>query len=165
MDSARRRFFLGKTEVSSIRPPWSLPRREFLAHCNRCGACIRGCPQGMIGADRDGFPRMQFGRAQCSLCGECVRACETRALAAEPGARPWGVVATIGAQCLAAGNVMCRSCEDACEAGAIRFHPRLKAPALPDIDVGRCSGCGACAGVCPAGAITMSESAAPTEVA
>lgn len=64
--------------------------------------------------------------------------------------------ARIGPACIAyAQNVVCRSCGDACEAAAIRFSPRLGGAALPVVLGERCTGCGACLPVCPAGAITL----------
>jgi len=62
---------------------------------------------------------------------------------------------TIAASCLAYANIVCRSCGEACEPGAIRFRPRLGGAALPEVDAARCNGCGLCVAPCPAGAITL----------
>ncbi|MFN3884656.1 MAG: 4Fe-4S dicluster domain-containing protein [Rhodocyclaceae bacterium] len=65
-------------------------------------------------------------------------------------------IAVIGPACIAyAQNTVCRSCGDACDAAAIRFSPRLGGAALPVVLAERCTGCGACLPVCPAGAITL----------
>lgn len=56
---------------------------------------------------------------------------------------------------MARGNVVCRTCGDACEAAAIRFRPRLGGAALPEVDGEKCTGCGACVAPCPAAAITL----------
>lgn len=65
-------------------------------------------------------------------------------------------LAVIGPGCIAyAQNVVCRSCGDACEATAIRFSPRLGGAALPVVLNERCTGCGDCVTVCPAGAIAL----------
>jgi ferredoxin-type protein NapF len=68
-----------------------------------------------------------------------------------PGvARPW-----VGADCLAAGGVMCRSCGDVCPEGAITFPPLLGRVAQPLLDAGRCTSCGECVVACPVGALAM----------
>ena len=61
----------------------------------------------------------------------------------------------IGPGCLALNRVVCRSCADRCEAGAIRF--RLVAGGLsrPELSAERCNRCGDCVAVCPAAAITV----------
>lgn len=64
-------------------------------------------------------------------------------------------VAVIGSNCMAFDDVVCRSCGDVCDEAAIRFSPRLGGAALPEVLVARCTGCGACATACPAGAVTM----------
>lgn len=165
MDSARRRFFLGKSASSAIRPPWSVPEDDFIARCDRRGACERACPTGVIRKDVGGFPRMAFAEAHCTFCGECVRACETGALRAGTERAPWKLLAMIGAQCLCARNVVCRSCEDSCPEAAIRFRPQLKAVALPQINDTSCTGCGACVQACPVSAINMSHTIRQMEAA
>jgi ferredoxin-type protein NapF len=64
-------------------------------------------------------------------------------------------------------GIVCRACEDRCEMGAIRFIPRAGHPALPKIDLARCTNCGECATVCPAQAIALrpTEAAAPLATA
>jgi ferredoxin-type protein NapF len=61
----------------------------------------------------------------------------------------------IAAHCLARRGVYCDSCRDACEAGAIRFVPRLSAVPQPTLDADRCTQCGECVRVCPQGAIRV----------
>lgn len=63
-------------------------------------------------------------------------------------------IAAIGDDCLASRGVACDLCRDSCEPGAIRFQPRLGAPAAPRIAEG-CTGCGDCVTVCPAQALHL----------
>lgn len=64
--------------------------------------------------------------------------------------------AVIDIRCVAHRNVVCRSCVEACSEQAIRCIPRIMAAALPQVEPDRCTGCGDCASVCPAAAITFS---------
>ncbi len=78
-----------------------------------------------------------------------------RGAAHEPLPPPRTLVAAIGDPCLARRNIVCRSCGDECEAGAIRFHPVVGSVSAPTLDPACCTGCAACVRVCPAAAITM----------
>jgi ferredoxin-type protein NapF len=64
-------------------------------------------------------------------------------------------LASIGRQCVAFNDVVCRSCGDTCGEAAIRFSPRLGGAALPLVIPERCTGCGECVAACPASAITL----------
>jgi ferredoxin-type protein NapF len=66
-------------------------------------------------------------------------------------------VARIAPSCLAYRNVTCRSCADICETVAIIFHPQVGGEATPAIIGSRCTGCGECRLVCPAGAIGLAQ--------
>jgi ferredoxin-type protein NapF len=72
-----------------------------------------------------------------------------------------GTLADIGAACLALKRVVCRSCGEACEAGAIRVAPRAGGVAVPAVDAAGCTGCGACRDACPAGAVALRPVATP----
>lgn len=63
------------------------------------------------------------------------------------------MVVSIGESCLAQRSVVCRTCGESCEQGAIRFSPRLGGVALPLLDTSRCNDCGDCLADCPAQAI------------
>jgi ferredoxin-type protein NapF len=62
--------------------------------------------------------------------------------------------------CLSRRSVVCRLCEDACDAAAIRFRLAVGGAAQPWIDPARCTGCGACVAVCPAGSVEMAGAGA-----
>ena len=70
--------------------------------------------------------------------------------------------------CLALHGVYCESCRECCEAGALRFAPRLAPQSglrlgsvpQPFFDASLCTQCGECARVCPQDAIRVR----PTEM-
>ncbi len=69
--------------------------------------------------------------------------------------RPAPPQAVVGPRCLARHQVECRLCGEGCEPGAIRFPPRLGGVCAPVIDPTRCTGCGDCLALCPAGALRL----------
>ena len=73
------------------------------------------------------------------------------------GAGAPGLKAVIAAGCLALNRVVCRSCGEACEAGAIRFRLAPGGVSRPEISLEACNGCGDCVGACPVRAIAMRE--------
>lgn len=136
---------------SSIAPPWT--GDDFTDQCARCDACIEACPESVLVRGDGGFPWLDFSSAGCSLCGDCARVCPEPVFDLTRPALPW--VARIGDQCLAQAGIHCRSCEDSCDARAIRFSLRLGAPPLPSIDEEACIGCGGCVSSCANGALQM----------
>jgi len=121
--------------------------------CIGCDSCLESCPQNGLARGADG---LEFLHGECTFCGACAEACPTGALTREE-ARPWTAKAEIGAKCLALGGVHCRSCGDACPTSAIRFAPRADGRFLPALSLDPCTGCGACVGVCPVGAIDVHD--------
>lgn len=146
----------GRTAAPAQRPPWALAEADFLDRCTRCDACIGACPTGVLARADGGFPAVDFSRGECTFCGDCVRTCYPGALS-RPAAEtpPWALTARIGDACLAQRGVECRVCGEACGEGAIRFRPRLGGVALAELDVERCTGCGACFAPCPVRAISL----------
>jgi ferredoxin-type protein NapF len=169
VDMARRAFLRGQSlRVSALshRPPWAVDETLFTDLCTRCGTCVSACPTGLLTQGAGRFPEADFRQGHCTFCMACVHACEAEstrqgvsrqspALAFSPYLPPWSLQATIGTACLPRQGVLCRSCEDHCEAGAIRFAPKLGYPAQPDIMVSCCTGCGGCIATCPTYAISM----------
>ena len=141
-------------EPPPIRPPWAGAEVAFLASCDRCGRCARACPEEIIVAGRDGVPEVDFRRGDCSFCRACVRACSTGALA-EREQPPSFTVAEIAYSCLSVQGVICRLCQERCEAAAIGFLPALGGYALPEVDAEACTGCGACVRICPVTAVRV----------
>ena len=73
--------------------------------------------------------------------------------------RPASAAAAIDPSCLAFRGIACMTCRDACLAGAIRFTLALGG-ARPGLDPAACTGCGDCAAVCPAQAISIAAGTA-----
>jgi ferredoxin-type protein NapF len=158
---SRRSFLSGRFSrpVVELLPPWALPQATFEQVCTRCDACITACPNRIVKRGAGSFPTIDFllGSGVCSFCGECLTACLPQALKRDEDTPPWHLKASIAPSCLAQQNVVCRSCGDACGETAIRFRPRLGGAAQPELDAACCTGCGACVGVCPVGAIKVAH--------
>lgn len=69
--------------------------------------------------------------------------------------QPAPLRAVVGPACLAEQRVECRLCGEACDAGAIRFPPRMGGVAAPVVDAARCTGCGDCLPLCPTQALRL----------
>jgi ferredoxin-type protein NapF len=158
---ARRDFLRGRfstPERGVLRPPPAIAEGAFKIACDGCVKCVSACPTGVIRLDGERRPVLDFTHGECDRCDACAAACPTGALDAAM-ARPWLAGAVIGTQCLTTRGVACRSCGDSCPSDAIRFQPRLNAPAAPSVTLAACTGCGACVGVCPTGATRVDASA------
>ncbi|WP_417244083.1 ferredoxin-type protein NapF [Celeribacter sp.] len=148
---ARRSFLKGRfTKATHIRPPGSVAAFHDL--CTQCGACANACPTGIIYRDNDGFPVINLRAGTCLFCSACADACEPAAIAPAPA---WSVRAKADASCLSMTGVTCRTCEDQCDAQAIRFRLQTGGRAIPEFDADMCTGCGACAAPCPTNSITF----------
>ncbi len=137
------------------RPPWTTELR-VRDKCTSCGACIRACPQGILFDGPAGTPQLSFRADACTFCGQCADACEEAVFEATDQ-RPWTLAATLGPGCLLNDGVSCRTCTDFCDERALRFDLRAGRVGRIAVDTGLCTGCGACVGICPAAAITLSE--------
>jgi ferredoxin-type protein NapF len=162
---SRRRFLQAEFSPATalLRPPWSVAEARFRVACTRCGECISACPTGILKADGEGYPFVDFSGGECAFCAACVTACRDGALVRDASsAAPWTLKALFEASCLAEKGVMCLVCREQCERNAIRLQPRQGSVPMPQLDAGACTGCGACVAPCPAGSIriTTIESAA-----
>lgn len=155
-DIDRRSLLRGrlKAEPFAPRPPWSTAESVRSA-CTGCGRCVDTCPQHIVKLDRRNRATVDFTDAECTFCGRCAEACEEPVFDRSAG-QSFAHAVKIGGDCFAARGIVCQSCGDACPENAIRFTLRLGGPSLPSLDPDRCSGCGACLGACPAGAIATS---------
>ncbi len=156
MQASRRGFLRGRirSDCNDIRPPWAVEAGRFESLCTRCGDCVSACPTKVINPGDGAYPKVDFSAGECTFCGDCVVACEPAALTHELESA-WSLRAVIGAACLALHGVECRVCGESCGEGAIRFRPRLGGIARPELEIERCTGCGACFAPCPVGAIAM----------
>ncbi|GAB6054484.1 hypothetical protein JCM17960_33040 [Magnetospira thiophila] len=102
---------------------------------------------------------VDFRRGECTFCGDCLSACKPQALLRAEGKTPWeahgDLTLQITEKCLSTRGVTCRVCGDQCDTRALRFRLVVGGHALPEIDQNACTGCGACIGPCPVGAIEL----------
>ena len=157
---SRRAFLRAQPVVrTALRPPWAVVEEAFVNLCSRCDECLSVCPNGIVVRGDGAYPTINFLQGECTFCGACADQCRTGALQrGDPhNVRPWPYRVQIAEACLAQRNVVCRTCGDVCEAGAIRFQPRLGGAAVPVVDYSLCSGCGACVSPCPTHAIAMTN--------
>ena len=155
-----------------VRPPGSVPEKEFLQMCIRCGECYKACPNDVLhpigfqqGLEGIWTPHVVANWAGCeSSCNACGEVCPTGAIRAIPLAEKKVCrigLAEINLQtCLPhAGREACQLCVDECHhAGyhAIEFTrigTEMDAEGSPVEDSGflapvvladKCVGCGLC---------------------
>jgi ferredoxin-type protein NapF len=165
IDRSRRAFLFGvesRPQVdTAFRLPWAL-REVFAELCTGCGDCVGACPEGIVALDEKNRAIVDFqrGAGLCSFCGACADVCHEPIFAARATTAPWTLKVTIGDDCLTREGVMCQTCKDACGDGAIRFVYAAGRIAEPQVDLERCTGCGACVAPCPASAIVIHGSGA-----
>ncbi len=140
-----------------LRPPWVVGESQFTELCDGCGDCLRACPSSLLTHGRGRLPVIDFSKGACTFCGACADACQKGCfVSGRQTTRPWTLAARVSAACIEAKGVACRLCEAACDAGAIRFRPRLGGGSTVII-AEACTGCGACLPACPAGALAIAN--------
>lgn len=141
-----------------VRPPGALPEAEFLAHCERCHACVEACPDGSIfsaglrqGYDVHKTPMLEPDQAPCYLCTDipCISACPTGALRPIP----WeeiriGEAIILSNLCLNRRGEACDACLKVCPFPGEAI--RAGEGGIPVVTPEHCTGCGQCAAACPA---------------
>lgn len=162
------------SEPRLIRPPGSLPEKDFLTLCQRCGLCMKVCPTNVINptlaeAGMAGFwtPHLIMIQGYCEYtCTLCGGVCPTGAIrefsVKEKIERPIviGSAYVDRGRCLPwSGNGPCIVCEEHCPTSpkAIYFRKeivtgpdRKSMPIqLPYMDLKKCVGCGICEYKCP----------------
>lgn len=145
------------------RPPWAIAEWAFVGRCDGCLACVDACRDGVLGPGRDGRPEVDFRFGSCDFCGACVAACDRGALRRDLASRTaaFRFVLTVDTACLALAGEPCRTCEEFCDAYAIRFRPTEQGTMVPTVVAANCNGCGACVGPCPVGSIHLTRPAIP----
>ncbi|MEM0948042.1 MAG: ferredoxin-type protein NapF [Pseudomonadota bacterium] len=146
----RRGFLRGSTPdivFKPIRPPGA-SSSAFEDLCINCTACHDSCPETIIAVDSAGRPWLDFTIGACTFCGSCSEVCPTGALRPE-NVEDWAWQAVFNDTCMSVNGIACRICQDACEPRAISFRLQTGGCAVPVLDAASCTGCGACASVCP----------------
>ena len=67
------------------------------------------------------------------------------------------LIVGISDACLSAKGIVCRTCEEQCDPGAISFKLALGGVANAQVDATVCTGCGECIAPCPVDAINLLE--------
>lgn len=152
------------TPEELIRPPGSLPERQFLARCIRCGLCMRSCPTNTLqpiwfqaGVIAMFSPQLTPRRGPCEPeCTVCGQVCPTGAIRFLPHSEKiWAKVGTATIhrhRCLAwEWNKKCLVCDEVCPYDAIDLQRvTTHNQPVPFVDGNKCSGCGFCEYHCPA---------------
>jgi ferredoxin len=162
----------GTAAPPAVRPPGSVPEREFLRLCIRCGACFQACPNNVLqpmglGQGLDGLwtPEVVASWSGCEpACNNCGHVCPTGAVRPLPieekRVARMGLAVVDRQTCLPhAGREACQMCVDECRAAGydaiefVRVGVQVDADGKPIEDTGlaapvvladKCVGCGLC---------------------
>jgi ferredoxin len=146
-----------------IRPPASLPEKDFLARCIRCGECVVACPtNGLqpLGLEAGTLalfsPILAPRRGNCeATCAVCSVACPTRAIQAvdlqNKQYAKIGTARVVKERCIAwAEDKACVVCQEVCPYNALKLESETGyKSSVPRVEPKRCFGCGACEHSCP----------------
>ncbi|MEW6239031.1 MAG: 4Fe-4S dicluster domain-containing protein [Candidatus Omnitrophota bacterium] len=156
-----------------IRPPGSLPEKEFLATCVKCGECMKVCPTNALqptfleaGLEGVWSPilKMNYGYCEygCNLCGLVCPTGAIRKLELEEKQKQTkiGMAFFDKNRCLPfAFGRSCMVCEEHCptpekaiwfeEVEVMREKGVKEIVKQPHVNPDLCVGCGICSFVCP----------------
>jgi MauM/NapG family ferredoxin protein len=161
-----------------VRPPGSVPEREFLRICTRCGECFQACPNDVLqpagfqqGLEGLWTPVVAADWSGCEAsCNNCGQVCPTGAIRAIPldekRVARMGLAVVDRQTCLPyAGREECQLCVDECKAAGydalefVRVGTRadesgnaLEGTGMlaPVVLEAKCVGCGLCQTRCVA---------------
>lgn len=137
-----------------LRPPGALNEPSFTSVCNRCGRCMKVCPNNALqpmpiteGIECFETPYIIPRKANCSLCMSCQEVCPTGAIAKVQAEQVKMGNAVIEKQRCLAWNEgkLCFICGEQCPLVAIEGDAQHR----PTVLVDKCVGCGTCEKACP----------------
>jgi ferredoxin-type protein NapF len=156
------------TAKAHIRPPGSLPEKQFKTACLRCGNCGKACPTNIIQScfdPSDGIgvltPRIEFKTGYClpgcTVCGSVCSSGAIRKFTNQDKTKLYMGIAIIERDgCLLSEHKECDLCSRYCDYDAIDIRPSNgDLSAWPEIIADKCVGCGACMLVCPVSVIQV----------
>ncbi len=148
-----------------IRPPGSIPEKDFLARCIRCGECMKVCKTNGLqptnleaGFDALWTPHLVPRTGPCEdKCNMCGRVCPTQAIRSLPVDEKLfvkiGTAVIDRDRCIAwEQNKLCLICDEICPYDAIEFKvvTTFTGPfKRPFVVEEKCTGCGWCENKCP----------------
>lgn len=151
-----------------IRPPGSVPEHIFNTLCIRCGNCIKSCPTKILHHHVDTSrlisfmtPEVRFISGYClEDCSLCSKVCPSGSISLfSPEDKKKIIMGKAEIEfdkCWLSNNRECNRCEVSCRYDALAIGPGVEGrEALPQINPILCTGCGACAVICPPGAIKL----------
>jgi ferredoxin-type protein NapF len=156
VDIQKRNLFRRKSDlIINNLMPWIDDQQQFFDSCTQCESCVTSCPENIILKGDGGFPVIDFSLGECTFCGKCAESCQEDVFVSTTQ-QAWHKKAVISHACLAFENVYCRSCGESCPEEALSFQIGINA--VPEIDLEKCNGCGACFSPCPTSAINIEQS-------
>jgi len=152
-------------EMAPIRPPGSIGEDTFSGLCVRCGNCVRACPSHIIHPDTGQAritgllaPVIRYEKEYClENCNACTHVCPSGALQSlsleQKHHHILGEALVDGKVCfLVQGKSDCDVCVRSCPFDAVQIYwDDDLYVAYPNVDFGKCNGCGACQVYCPTG--------------
>lgn len=145
-----------------IRPPGSLPEKEFLSACIRCGRCMKACPTNalqpcILESGVSGLwtphvvPRIGGCEKNCNACGQvCPTGAIRNLVLEEKSYARLGTAVVDRSRCLAwEQDRACLVCDEACPYNAIEARKGPLTALCPVVDERICVGCGICESRCP----------------